>query len=105
MKLLITINSQHIKGSPYSVHVGPQYSKPDKIVSDGGRMDQPWGIACGNDGVWAVVDQLNHCVYIFDGQDQLVRRFGSKGNANSQFIYLRDVAFDANNHLYVVCGL
>ena len=105
VKLSITINNVHIKGSPCSVQVLPQYSaldKPNKIVDDGGRMGYPWGIAFGKDGVWAVTDWVNHCVYIFDNQDQLARKFGSNGTRNGQFNFPAGLAFDANNHLYVV---
>jgi len=104
VKLSITINGQHIKGSPYSLQVR-QYSSMDKlnkIVDDGGRMGEPWGIAFRKDGVWAVADCSNHCVCIFDSQNQLVKRFGSHGNGNGQFSSPRGLAFDANNHLYVV---
>ena len=104
VKLSITINGEHIKGSPYSVQVH-QYSaldKPNKIVNNGRRMGQPWGIAFGKDGVWAVADYSNHCVCIFDSHDQLVKRFGSNGKANGQFGSPAGLAFDANNHLYVV---
>ena len=40
-------------------------------------------------------------MYIFDGQDQLVRKFGSSGSGNGQFSIPRGLAFDADNHLYV----
>ena len=104
VKLLISINGEHIKGSPCSVQVHPYSAldKPNKIVNNGGRMGKPWGIAFGKVGVWAVADHYNHCVCIFDSQDQLVRRFGSKGLANGQFDSPAGLAFDANNHLYVV---
>ena len=61
----------------------------------------PWAIAYGRDGVWAVTDDSYHCVYIIDGQDQLVRKFGSNGRGNGQFLNPRGLAFDANNNLYV----
>ena len=104
VKLSITINNIHVKGSPCSVQVVqvlPQYSaldKPSKIVNNGGRMGEPWGIAFGKDGVWAVTDYSNHCVYIFDNKDQLVRKFHSSTGA----VFPAGLAFDANNHLYVV---
>ena len=103
-KLSVTIEGEHIKGSPYSVMVGREYKsidKPIKIVSDDGNMGYPWAIAFGRDGVWAVTDDHNQCVYIFDGQDQLVRKFGSNGRGNGQFSNPRGLAFDANNQLYV----
>ena len=39
-------------------------------------MGQPWGIAFSRDGMWVVTD-ANHCVWIFDREDQLVRKLGS----------------------------
>ena len=42
-------------------------------------------------------------MYIFDSQDQVVRKFGSKGNGSGQFDKPAGLAFDADNHLYVVC--
>ena len=59
--------------------------KPSNIVNSDGNMGQPWGVAFGRNGLWAVADHSNHCVYIFDDKDQLVRKFGSNGNNNGQF--------------------
>ena len=107
VKLSITINDVHIKGSPCSVQVVPQYStlyKPNKIVNNGGRMGQPWGIAFGKDGVWAVTDYSNDCISKFDSKDQPVRKFGFYGTGNGQFKLPVGLAFDTNNHLFVVDG-
>ena len=104
-KLSVSINGEQIKGSPYSIVVNRNYQaihKPCKIVNDNGSMGQPWGVAFGRNGLWAVADYSNHCVYIFDDKDQLVRKFGSNGSNNGQFSYPRGVAFDSHNHLYVV---
>ena len=71
VKLSVSVNGQQIKGSPYSLVV--QYEiydytrvgiyRPSKIVgNDGG----PWGIAFGKNGIWAVADSTEHCVYMFD---------------------------------------
>ena len=104
-KLLVSINGEQIKGSPYSIVVGRNYQaidKPNKIINNNGSMGQPWGVAFGRNGLWAVADQSNNCVYIFDDKDQLVRKFGSNGRNNGQFSNPRGVAFDSHNHLYVV---
>ena len=104
VKLSVTIKGQQIKGSPFNVKVHGKYTtidKPSKVVNEGGRMGTPWGIAFGRDGMWAVPDVSNHCVWIFDREDQLVRKFGSSGKGNGQFSAPEGVAFDANNHLYV----
>ena len=105
VKLSVTINWRHIKGSPYSVSVHRNYlalDVPSKVINDGGRMGELWGIAFGKDGMWAVADITNHCVYIFDSQDQVVAKFGTRGNGNGEFNLPAGVAFDGDNHLYVV---
>ena len=107
VKLSVFVNGEQIKGSPYSVMVRDytsvnNFCKPSKLVNNGGKMDEPWGIAFGKNGIWAAADLYNHCVYIFDGEDQLVRKFGSCGYGNGQFITPAGVAFDSDDHLYVV---
>ena len=104
VKLSVFVNGEQIKGSPYSVMVRDYTSvnKPSKIVNIDGNMGQPWGIAFGKNGIWAVTDFTKHCVYIFDGEDQLVRKFGSRGSGNGQFSTPAGVAFDSDDHLYVV---
>ena len=105
-KLSVSIDGEQIKGSPYSIVVqGRNYQaidKPSKIVNNNGSMGEPWSVAFGKNGLWAVADRSNHCVYIFHENDQLVRKFGSKGSNNGQFSYPHGVAFDSHNHLYVV---
>ena len=106
VKLSVTIKGQQIKGSPFNVKVQAKYitiDKPSKIVNEGGRIGKPCGIAFGRDGMWAITDDSNHCVWIFDREHQLVRKFGSGGTGNGQFSHYSPlgVIFDANNHLYV----
>ena len=105
--VLVCINGEQTKGSPFSIVVGRNYEaidKHSKIVNNNGNMGQPWGVALGKNGLWAVADHghSKHCVYIFDEKDQLVRKFGSKGSDNGQFTGPCGVAFDSHNHLYVV---
>ena len=66
----------------FSVKEHGKYTKPSKVVNKGGKMGQPYGIAFGRDGMWAVTDDTKHCVWIFDREDQLVRKFGSLGTGN-----------------------
>ena len=98
---LSVFNGRHIQGSPSVSRNYCTLSVPNKMVDDSGRMGRPWGIAFGKDGVWAVTDTSNHCVYIFDSEDQVVTKFGGRGNGNSQFKFPRGIAFDADNYLYV----
>ena len=99
-KVLVCINGEQIKGSPYSIVVRNYQAidKPSNIVNNNGSMGQPWGVEFGRNGLWAVADYSNHCVYIFDDRDELVRKFGTNGNNNGQF---SNLAFDNHNHLYV----
>ena len=101
VKLSVIISGKHIKGSPYSLSVCRNYRSlkvPSKIVNNGGKMGEPWGIAFGKDGMWAVSDHSNNGVYIFNSLDQLVRTFGSESNGNGEFDSPAGLAF-----LYVVC--
>ena len=104
-KVLVSINGEQIKGSPYSIVVGRNYEaidKPSKIVNNNGSMGRPWVVAFGRNGLWAVADYSNDCVYIFDDKNLLIKKFGSNGSNNGQFSSPRGVAFDSHNHLYVV---
>ena len=103
VKLSVFVNGEQIKGSPYIVMVRDYTSvnKPSNIVNNDGNMGRPWGIAFGKNGMWAVADYSNDCVYIFNGEDQLVRKFGSYGSGNGQFDHPAGVAFDNDNNLYV----
>ncbi|XP_065889262.1 E3 ubiquitin-protein ligase TRIM71-like [Dysidea avara] len=103
-KLSVSINGQQIRGSPYSIVVGRNYqgiNMPDEIVNDNGSMRYPWGIAFGKDGMWVVADYSKNCVYIFNGQDELVKKFGSNGSSSGQFSSPIGVAFDSDNYFYI----
>jgi len=100
-KLHVSINGQEIRGSPYSIVLIRNYqalNMPNKIV---GSMGNPCGVAFGRNGVWAVTDDANNCVYVFDGVDKLVRKIGSYGRNNGHFRCPRGIAFDDDYHLYV----
>ena len=106
VKLSVSINGQQIKGSPYSLVVQQcvdytRVGKPSKIVNNDGNMGQPWGIAFDKNGMWAVTDNTKHCVYIFDEQDQLIRKVCDHGSGNGQLNRPEGVTFDSNNYLYV----
>ena len=104
LELSISINGKHIKGSPYSVTVGRNYpaiDKPSKVIDNNGKMGVPWGIAFGNNDIWAVADYSNHCIYVYNARDQLIKRFGAKGTNNGQFQNPGGVTFDGDNHIHV----
>jgi len=103
-KLSVLIDGQETKGSPYSIVVCRNYQAinlSDKVLNKNGSMGKPWGISFSKHGVWAAADESNHCVYIFDGQDELVTKVGSKGSSDGEFTYPRGLDFDDNDHFYV----
>ena len=74
--------------------------KPRKIITSD-NFGRPWGIACGNNGNWAIADWIKNCVHVFDNQDRPIKKVGIQGSKNEQFKYPCGVAFDDNNELYV----
>lgn len=99
-EIIRVYQQKQIKGSPYTVTVIDYTSlnRPSEIVSLTGK---PWGIAFSKSGMWAVANNSNDCVCIFDSKNELVRKFGCKGSEHSQFNGPAGVAFDSDNHLYV----
>ena len=102
IELSVFVNGREIKGSPFKIAVQENLIKPSKIItSHDDSFGQLWGIACSNNGMWAVTDWINNCVHVFDSDDKPFKKFGSRGSSNGQFEYPCDVAFDDNNELYV----
>ena len=102
ISLSIYVNGHEIEESPFRIMVREGSIKPSKIItSRDDSFGQLRGITCGNNGMWVVADWSKNCVHVFDNQDNLINRFGSRGDRNGQFICPFDVAFDDNNELYV----
>ena len=100
----VTVRGIPISITPFSVMViknYPSIDKPNRIVDIDGKMGVPWGVAFGRYGIWAVADYSHHCVYIFDGQDRMVRKFGAQGTNIGQFQSPGGLAFDSENNVYV----
>lgn len=105
LKVFVSIDGQSIRDSPYHVFVSrnyPSIERPTLKVDCHGKMGIVWGIAFGHqNGVWAVADQSNHCVYVFLDDDKFLWKFGSKGSNKGQLDSPCGIAFDSNNCLYV----
>ena len=100
--LSVFVNERKIKGSPFKIMVQEHIIKSSKIITkDDYNFDQLWGIACSNNGTWAVADWKKNCVYIFDSQDNLIKKLGNQGNRNGEFNFPCHVSFDNKNDLYV----
>ena len=106
-KLSVSINGEQIKASPHHFTVFKNYPSLQNAtttvgVDDNISLGNPWGIAFSESGLWAVTDNSNHCVCIFDNKNQLVRKIGQAGTRKGQFRSPRGIAFDNTDHLYIV---
>lgn len=79
---------------------------PLKLSMAIGKNDNTFGqlrgIACSNNGMWAVADLTKNCVHVFDSQDNLIKRLGRRGSKPEESMCPYDVAFDFDSQLYVV---
>ena len=103
-KLSVFIDRHQIKGSPCAITVIRNYQAmklPSTILNNNGTMGELWGAASGKNGVWGVADNSNHCIYIFDARDRLIRRYGSHGKDRGQLNSPHGITFDEDNNLYV----
>ena len=103
VRLSVFVNGHKIKQIPFKIVMQDNYIEPTEIITskDDDSFDLLYGIACSNNGMWAVADLTKNCVHVFDSHNKLLKRLGSRGNNPGQFIYPCDVAFDGNNELYV----
>ena len=95
IKLPVTIDGHHIKGSPYRVIACQDYSSMQKPVNNGGKMGKAFAIAC-DDGLWVMTYDSHNCVYVFDNYSKLIKKFGNKGSSKRQFHFPHGLAFGAN---------
>ncbi|XP_065892478.1 E3 ubiquitin-protein ligase TRIM71-like [Dysidea avara] len=113
-KLIVSINGKQIADISCTVFVREyQVNKrtinlkyADKLYVGSHTTErlsnQPWGIAVGKYGLYAMTDCLHHCVCIFDESSQLIKKLGGDcGDEIAQFQNPLGVAFDSNNCLYV----
>lgn len=72
------------------------------IYSQPGNLYQHTSLAFDSDNNIYVADAGNGRVQVFNAQGEFVRAFGSFGAANNQFIFLRSIALDRNDQVYIL---
>ena len=97
----VFVNGKEIKKSPFKITVQENINFNKETLVTNPDFDQLWGIACSSNGMWAVVDFMKHCVYVYDSQDRLFKKFGGRGSNSGRFIHPCGVAFDSTNELYI----
>lgn len=101
----MTVNGEHVHGSPFKVHVKARQYKP--VLSFGeegssfGKFNEPWGVAVNERNEIAVTDRLNHRVQIFDSDGSFLRSFGHKGSQEGELNEPTGIVFHNDNIVVV----
>ena len=64
------------------------------------QLSPPSGFAFSPHGHFAITDDFNHRIQIYDGDKQL-GSFGEKGKENGQFHYPKGIAVDKEGSIYI----
>lgn len=96
-QLHVTMDNQHIQGSPYDIDVRP---KPNyRALSNAHQVikcsSYPLCFAIHNNGDIYVGSWAN-CIYVFDQKGQLKNTIGSSGSEDGQFNYPFGIAIKGN---------
>jgi len=62
---------------------------------------KPTGITVGPDGNLYVADTHYHRIVAFNSEGKIIREFGKLGEAEGEFIYPTDIAFDKKGRMFV----
>ena len=97
--LHITINNQHIRGSPFtllaksSVRVGEAISTID--------IDKPRGIVINHKRQIVVTEYDKHCISVYSQGGEKLQSFGRRGLKEGEFNHPRGVAVDEDDNILV----
>lgn len=102
-KFHVSVDNQHIGGSPYGVTVlkSPNKALGDPLLTIAG-VDRPRGVAIAKNGEIIVTEEGRNRVSIFSPGGQKLRSFGTYGSGNGKFSSLRGVAVDKAGEILVV---
>ncbi|XP_068759302.1 E3 ubiquitin-protein ligase TRIM71-like [Montipora capricornis] len=102
--LLVKVNGQHIRGSPFSLLIKSFNVKPvlsfGKEGSNDGMFMRPRGLAVNSRDEIAVTS--NHKVQIFDCKGNFLRSFGRQGSDGGQFETPTGIVFGKDRNIYIV---
>ncbi len=106
----ITLRGQHIKGSPYNVHVrsGRVYNNIGTMITqfgvegeENGMLCRPWGVCTNKDGFIIVADRSNNRIQVFKPDGKFHHKFGSAGSRDGKFDRPAGVAVDNQGRIIV----
>ena len=91
-QLLITMDGEHVQGSPHDLDVRPKYNtlcNPQQVISCSGG---PSGIAIHDSGDIYVACCGDHSIRVFDQGGHEKRTIGSRGSGDGQFCAPRSIS-------------
>ena len=101
-QLHITVDEQHIKGSPFAVKVKSPVEELSTPITTINGLNRPWGVAVSPSGELIVTENKGHCVSIFSPSGEKLQSFGTHGSGKGQFAFPRGVALDGMGNILVV---
>ena len=104
-KLLVKVNGEHIRCSPFTVKVKPFHVQPvlsfGKKGSGDGMLNNPTGVAVNDRDEIVVADSGNHRVQVFDSNGTFLRSFGRFGQNAEEFNNPNGIAINKDRNIFV----
>ena len=101
----VKINGEKLPTCPFTLPVKERelvvVGELDLKFNQGQEFSGPSGIAVNKQGDIAVVDNLGHCVFVFNKEGNCSKQIGKEGTHPGQFKYPYDVLFLNNNELLI----
>ena len=101
-QLCITVDEQHIRGSPFAVPVKLPVKELRTPIQTIDGLNRPWGVAVSQRGEVVVSENYVDRVSIFSPRGEKLQSFGTSGRSDQgQFKAPRGVAFDSEGNILV----
>ena len=101
----VKINGEKLSTSPFTLAVKQRQlvvvGELDLKFNKGQGFKGPTGIAVNRQGDIAVVDNLRHCVFVFNKDGNCLKQIGKEGADPGQFKYPAGVLFLNNNEILI----
>ena len=92
----VTVNGEHIRGSPFEVQVKPRQFRP--VLSFGEQiLVRLWGVAVNEQDEIAVSDIRNHKIHLFKSDGTHIKSFGGEGAQHGEFDWPCGIVFHGAN--------